>query len=328
MIRWAQTANYGYAPNPREVGVFMAVAMDLGNASSPYGSIHPPDKQDVGYRLALAGRAIAYGDQIYYSGPLASVVTTSQQETECEVVLSYETSAGSKGIELISQEGFEVICLTLFFSFFLHRLSVFPALFFLPGIFFYTFPNSPALHTLLTTLCYVFSSSSLSHLFCFSLLYCGVVCSVVVPSRVVTSPVVSSPGFVSSRLLSCLLLVSSRLVSCRFVSSRLLSCRLVSPLAVSYRFVSCLVVSSAGFVSSRVVSWFRVVSYRVVPSLVLSCRVASWFRVAWCRTCLLGFVSCRAVSYLVLSCRVVPSLVLFCAGFVSSPLLSFPQLSL
>ena len=96
----------------------MAVAMDLGNASSPYGSVHPPDKQDVGYRLALAGRAIAYGDQIYYSGPLASVVTTSQQETECEVVLSYETSAGSKGIELISQEGFEVICFTLFFFLF------------------------------------------------------------------------------------------------------------------------------------------------------------------------------------------------------------------
>ena len=114
----------------------MAVAMDLGNASSPYGSIHPPDKQDVGYRLALAGRAIAYGDQIYYSGPLASVVKTSQQETECEVVLSYEASAGSKGIELISQEGFEVICLTLFFFFLSSPSFCFPCSIFLPGIFF------------------------------------------------------------------------------------------------------------------------------------------------------------------------------------------------
>ena len=115
----------------------MAVAMDLGNASSPYGSIHPPDKQDVGYRLALAGRAIAYGDQIYYSGPLASVVKTSQQETECEVVLSYEASAGSKGIELISQEGFEVICLTLFFFFLSSPSFCFPCSIFLPGIFLY-----------------------------------------------------------------------------------------------------------------------------------------------------------------------------------------------
>ena len=52
--------------------VFMAVAMDLGDPTSPFGSIHPRDKQDVGYRLALAGRAIAYHDEsVYYTGPIA-----------------------------------------------------------------------------------------------------------------------------------------------------------------------------------------------------------------------------------------------------------------
>ena len=72
VIRWAQTADYGYVPNPRMKNVFMAVAMDLGDPTSPYGSIHPRDKQDVGARLALAGRAIAYGDTTaYYSGPIA-----------------------------------------------------------------------------------------------------------------------------------------------------------------------------------------------------------------------------------------------------------------
>ena len=73
VIRWAQTADYGYVPNTRMKNVFMAVAMDLGDPTSPYGSIHPRDKQDVGARLALAGRAIAYGDTaVYYSGPIAT----------------------------------------------------------------------------------------------------------------------------------------------------------------------------------------------------------------------------------------------------------------
>lgn len=73
VIRWAQTADYGYVPNPHMKNVFMAVAMDLGDPTSPYGSIHPRDKQDVGARLALAGRAVAYGDTtVYYSGPIAT----------------------------------------------------------------------------------------------------------------------------------------------------------------------------------------------------------------------------------------------------------------
>ena len=58
----------------------MAVAMDLGNKSAIYGSIHPPDKQDVGFRLALAGRAVAYDDlDVYFSGPIVSDVTFSWQ---------------------------------------------------------------------------------------------------------------------------------------------------------------------------------------------------------------------------------------------------------
>ena len=72
MIRWAQTANYGYVPNNRLQNVFMAVAMDLGDPSSPYGSIHPRDKQDVGARLVLSARAVVYKDgNVYFQGPLA-----------------------------------------------------------------------------------------------------------------------------------------------------------------------------------------------------------------------------------------------------------------
>ncbi|MES1257060.1 MAG: sialate O-acetylesterase [Acidobacteriota bacterium] len=44
----------------------MAVTIDIGNP----GNIHPTNKQDVGLRLALAARAIAYGEKLEYSGPM------------------------------------------------------------------------------------------------------------------------------------------------------------------------------------------------------------------------------------------------------------------
>lgn len=44
----------------------MVVAIDIGDP----GDIHAKNKQDVGARLALAARGIAYGEKIVYSGPL------------------------------------------------------------------------------------------------------------------------------------------------------------------------------------------------------------------------------------------------------------------
>lgn len=44
----------------------MAVAIDLGDAED----VHPRNKQDVGMRLALAARYVAYGEELVYSGPV------------------------------------------------------------------------------------------------------------------------------------------------------------------------------------------------------------------------------------------------------------------
>jgi len=44
----------------------MATAIDVGNQSD----IHPKDKLDVGQRLALAARHVAYGETLVYSGPI------------------------------------------------------------------------------------------------------------------------------------------------------------------------------------------------------------------------------------------------------------------
>ncbi|KAL0973315.1 hypothetical protein UPYG_G00201850 [Umbra pygmaea] len=74
-LRWHQTADYGFAPNPRMKNTFMAVAMDLGDELSPYGSIHPRDKQDVAYRLSLGARAVAYAEKrLSFQGPFPNLV--------------------------------------------------------------------------------------------------------------------------------------------------------------------------------------------------------------------------------------------------------------
>jgi len=44
----------------------MAVTIDIGDREN----VHPADKQTVGARLALAARALAYGENVEYSGPL------------------------------------------------------------------------------------------------------------------------------------------------------------------------------------------------------------------------------------------------------------------
>jgi sialate O-acetylesterase len=60
-LREAQRRVLGRVPNTA-----MAVTTDVGDAED----IHPAEKEPVGRRLALAARALAYGEDIEYSGPL------------------------------------------------------------------------------------------------------------------------------------------------------------------------------------------------------------------------------------------------------------------
>ena len=77
----------------------MAVTIDIGDAVD----IHPKDKQDVGLRLALAARAIAYGEKVEWSGPLYRQVT--HEEHALRVWFDHADGLAAKGAVLT---GFEV----------------------------------------------------------------------------------------------------------------------------------------------------------------------------------------------------------------------------
>ena len=78
----------------------MAVTIDIGDP----GNVHPADKQTVGARLALCARALAYGENVEYSGPLFRQATP---EAGAMRVWFDHTSGGllAKGGELA---GFEI----------------------------------------------------------------------------------------------------------------------------------------------------------------------------------------------------------------------------
>lgn len=74
----------------------MAVAIDLGE----WNDIHPDNKKDVGIRLALAARKLAYNENIVYSGPLFQ----SAQIDGNKIVVSFQhTDSG-----LITNDGEEL----------------------------------------------------------------------------------------------------------------------------------------------------------------------------------------------------------------------------
>ena len=67
-----------------------AVAIDIGDAKD----IHPLDKQEVGHRLALAARHVAYGESLVYSGPVYRAARFKGREARVE----FESSASALAV--------------------------------------------------------------------------------------------------------------------------------------------------------------------------------------------------------------------------------------
>jgi sialate O-acetylesterase len=78
----------------------MAVTLDVGQRDN----VHPPDKQMVGARLALAGRALAYGEAgLEFNGPLFRQIT--RQDGTLQIWFDHAEGLHSSGGDL---KGFEV----------------------------------------------------------------------------------------------------------------------------------------------------------------------------------------------------------------------------
>ncbi|KAM4742097.1 sialate O-acetylesterase [Anableps anableps] len=102
-IRWHQTADVGFVPNIRMKNTFMAVALDLPDTSSPYGTIHPRDKQDVARRLTLGARAVAYGEKdVSFQGPFPKQILL----TELTINITYDQAVSVTS----SEDIFEICC--------------------------------------------------------------------------------------------------------------------------------------------------------------------------------------------------------------------------
>uniref|UniRef100_H2ZGF7 Sialate O-acetylesterase domain-containing protein n=1 Tax=Ciona savignyi TaxID=51511 RepID=H2ZGF7_CIOSA len=83
---------------------FMAVAMDLPDNGSPFGSIHPRDKDDVATRLVAGSLNVAYGRNIAFQGPFPLSLVRSEQN---HVVLTYPND---QKLHVTEQGSFQVCC--------------------------------------------------------------------------------------------------------------------------------------------------------------------------------------------------------------------------
>ncbi|XP_070684761.1 sialate O-acetylesterase [Pempheris klunzingeri] len=102
-IRWHQTADVGFVPNSLMPRTFMAVAIDLPDPTSPFGTIHPRDKQDVAYRLTLGARAVAYNEKdVHFLGPFPNQIMSS----EMYINITYDQKVSVKP----SKDVFEICC--------------------------------------------------------------------------------------------------------------------------------------------------------------------------------------------------------------------------
>ncbi|MEZ5364676.1 MAG: sialate O-acetylesterase [Bryobacterales bacterium] len=116
---FVQLANYGRVPETSQwpelresqtktlglADTGMAVSIDVGNPTD----IHPKNKQDVGKRLALAARSVAYGERdLVYSGPMYRQFTTENGKLKLwfdHVGSGLVLRDGGKGFQVAGPDG-------------------------------------------------------------------------------------------------------------------------------------------------------------------------------------------------------------------------------
>nr|XP_039256019.1 sialate O-acetylesterase-like [Styela clava] len=104
LIRWHQTADYGYVPNPEMENTFMAVAIDLPDNDSPYASVHTRDKQDVAHRLVAGALAVAYHRTMVFDGPFPQKLT---ENTKHEILIEY---SNYQQLSVVDNNNFQICC--------------------------------------------------------------------------------------------------------------------------------------------------------------------------------------------------------------------------
>jgi sialate O-acetylesterase len=107
---FVQLASYAYMPPEIREAQFnswqsttntaMVVTTDVGNRES----IHPTDKEPVGQRLALAARALAYGEKLEYSGPEFDKMSVRKDRA----VISFKHTGGGLAAKGGALRGFTI----------------------------------------------------------------------------------------------------------------------------------------------------------------------------------------------------------------------------
>lgn len=78
--------------------VAYASAVDLGDAASQYGSIHPRNKQTVGKRLAASALNVAYGrTEVVWEGPTLRSALLKVDNNAATIIVTFETH-GEQGL--------------------------------------------------------------------------------------------------------------------------------------------------------------------------------------------------------------------------------------
>lgn len=110
-VRHGQMAGYHSVPNPALPGVFNAVAIDLTDLDSPYGSVHIRDKASVAARLAAASLNQVYNaTEYYWGGPFVSSVELQPAAINIKgfsILVSFE-NVGEDGLDLRNTSLWEV----------------------------------------------------------------------------------------------------------------------------------------------------------------------------------------------------------------------------